>query len=76
VPDREHGRAQGLFGTAETGAIALSASVGGALFSVSPWVPFASAGSIALVLTLVVARVWSKVPGRVDATTDRAPART
>jgi DHA1 family multidrug resistance protein-like MFS transporter len=66
VPDHEHGRAQGIFGTAETGAIALSASLGGALFAVSPWVPFVSAGVLSLVLTLVVARVWSSVPGRVD----------
>ena len=68
VPASEHGRAQGIFGTAETGAIALSASAGGSLFAVAPWMPFVTSGVTALVLTAVVARVWSVVPGRVDAT--------
>lgn len=72
VPASEHGRAQGIFGTAETGAIALSALAGAALFAVAPWAPFVSAGVVALTLTLVSARIWSSVPGRVEAAAPRA----
>lgn len=67
VPDHQQGRAQGLFGTSETGAIAVSAAAAGALFSIAPAVPFVTAGAVALVLTGVLPVVWARVPGRVGA---------
>jgi DHA1 family multidrug resistance protein-like MFS transporter len=66
VPETDHGRAQGLFGTSETGAIAVSAAAGGALFAVAPWAPFLAGGAAALLLTALLPVVWARVPGRVS----------
>jgi MFS family permease len=65
VPEGEHGRVQGLFGTAETGAITVSAGAGGALFGITPVAPFLSAAILALGMTLTLPFVWRGVPGRV-----------
>jgi DHA1 family multidrug resistance protein-like MFS transporter len=76
VPEADHGRAQGLFGTSETGAIAVSAAAGGALFAVAPWAPFVTGGLAALALAATLPMVWATVPGRVTAPSDHhgAPA--
>jgi DHA1 family multidrug resistance protein-like MFS transporter len=66
VPPADHGRAQGLFGTAETGAIAVSAAAGGALFAIAPWAPFVTGGMAALSLAITLPVVWARVPGRVS----------
>jgi DHA1 family multidrug resistance protein-like MFS transporter len=60
----EVGRVQGMFSTSETGSIALSAAIGGSLFSVTAWLPFVvgAVGSLSLALCLPV--VWRGVPGR------------
>jgi DHA1 family multidrug resistance protein-like MFS transporter len=64
-PASELGRVQGLFSTSETGAIALSAACGGALFSVAIWAPFLFGGLSALALVGVLSLVWRPVIGRV-----------
>lgn len=77
VPVTEQGRAQGLFGTSQTGAVAVSAALGGVLFSVAPWVPFVTTGLAALALTATLPAVWAPVRGRVDHRSDEpagAPA--
>ena len=61
---QELGRIQGLYATCQTGAIALSAAVSGALFGVGRALPFVSASIVGLILVLVVAVIWSAVPGR------------
>ncbi|MHB1777163.1 MAG: MFS transporter [Acidimicrobiales bacterium] len=65
APAGEHGRAQGLFSTAQTGATALAAACGGALFGVAVWLPFVAGAVGALLLLAAVAIAWAPVPGRV-----------
>jgi DHA1 family multidrug resistance protein-like MFS transporter len=57
------GKAQGLFSGSQTAATALGAAAGGALFALSPWVPFVLAGAGAAVITTSLPRVWVAVPG-------------
>ncbi|HEX3946168.1 MAG TPA: MFS transporter [Acidimicrobiales bacterium] len=61
----EAGRVQGLFSTAETGAIATAAAAGGALFGLAPWAPFVAAAGGAALLTAALPVVWGPVAGRV-----------
>ncbi|HEY8081287.1 MAG TPA: MFS transporter [Acidimicrobiales bacterium] len=70
---REMGRRQGVFTTAQTSAMAVSAMVSGALFEVGPAVPFVTMALAAVAFTCVVPLVWRRVPGRVVA---RAPVVT
>jgi DHA1 family multidrug resistance protein-like MFS transporter len=58
------GRAQGLFTTAETAAIAMAAAASGALFGVARWVPFVSAAAGGMLLVLAMPPLWRGVPGR------------
>ncbi len=64
APD-EVGRVQGMFSTAETGSVALSAAIGGSLFAVATWLPFVAGAAGAAVLALCLPVVWRHVPGRV-----------
>ncbi|HVX19720.1 MAG TPA: MFS transporter [Acidimicrobiales bacterium] len=66
-PASEAGRVQGLFSTAETGAIAVAAAAGGALFGLAAWAPFVAAAAGAAVLTAAVPFVWAPVAGRAAA---------
>lgn len=63
----ELGRVQGLYATAQTAAIAVAASAGGALFGVASWAPFVAGGVGAAGLTLSLPIVWRDVPGRAAA---------
>jgi MFS family permease len=59
------GRAQGLFTTAETAAIAVAAAASGAMFGAARWLPFVIAAAAGLVLTAALPMLWRGVPGRV-----------
>lgn len=59
------GRAQGLFASSQTAAIAVAAGASGALFALGPWVPFTAVPVLALGLTAALPVVWRGVPGRV-----------
>jgi DHA1 family multidrug resistance protein-like MFS transporter len=59
------GRAQGLFTTAETAAIAVAAASSGVMFGAARWVPFVIASAGGLVLTAALPALWRGVPGRV-----------
>lgn len=59
------GRAQGLFATAETAAIAVAAAASGAMFGVARWLPFVTASAAGLVLTAALPMLWRGLPGRV-----------
>jgi MFS family permease len=61
------GRAQGLFTTAETAAIAVAAGASGAMFAVARWVPFVVASAIGGVIVLALPSLWRSLPGRVHA---------
>jgi MFS family permease len=54
------GRAQGLFTSSETAAIAVSAGV----FGVARWLPFVVASSLGLALTATLPWLWRSLPGR------------
>jgi MFS family permease len=60
----EVGRAQGAVFSAQTGAMAVSASVAGVLFGVRPWLPFMIAAGAIMVCVGAVGLVWRGVPGR------------
>jgi len=64
APESALGRAQGLFTTAETAAIAAAAAVSGYLFSLARWVPFVVAASIAVGLMSVLPLLWRDVAGK------------
>jgi DHA1 family multidrug resistance protein-like MFS transporter len=73
-PD-ELGRAQGVVSTAETAAVAVFASISGALFAISAWVAFITAAVVIAAAVAVLAVIWAPVQGRVTATAvGRAPA--
>jgi DHA1 family multidrug resistance protein-like MFS transporter len=60
----ELGRVQGLFSTSETAAIAVSAGVAGALFSLTTWAPFVAGAAGAGALTACLPVIWWRVAGR------------
>jgi MFS family permease len=62
---REVGRRQGIFATAQTGALAVSALVSGALFERGPAVPFLTMAAVSVAVVAVVPMAWRSVPGRV-----------
>jgi MFS transporter, DHA1 family, multidrug resistance protein len=62
---REMGRRQGVFTTAQTGAMAVSAMVSGSLFEVGPAVPFLTMAGAAAVITCLIPIIWRRTPGRV-----------
>jgi MFS family permease len=59
------GRAQGLTGSVQTGATAVAALAAGALFSVTPPLPFVLGGAGVVACTVVMVLSWRGVPGRV-----------
>ena len=78
----ELGRVQGLFSTAETAAIAVSAGMGGFLFGKASWAPFVAGAVGAAALLAGLPAVWASVPGRAadvtapDAVLDRPDRAT
>lgn len=64
VPSNELGRAQGAVSSAQTGAMALMATLSGALFGVDPFLPFIVTSSLIGGAIVAVAFVWRRVPGR------------
>jgi DHA1 family multidrug resistance protein-like MFS transporter len=64
VGARELGRAQGAVSSAQTGAMAVSASLAGALFGIRAWLPFVLAGGAIAVCAVGMGFLWRGVPGR------------
>jgi hypothetical protein len=67
VKGDELGRAQGIVTTSETAAVAVFASVSGALFAISAWVAFVTAATTIVVAVAVLALIWAPVEGRAAA---------
>ncbi len=65
APGNQVGRAQGLFASMQTAAIAASAGVSGVLFAGGPWWPFTVGALVAVIITAALPWVWRGVPGRV-----------
>jgi MFS family permease len=65
APPHQIGQTQGVFSTVQTGAIAVSATAGGALFSVRPWLPFVCVGAVSAACLLCVPLIWAPIAGRV-----------
>ncbi len=63
--DREFGRRQGLYATANTASLALAALTSGAMFSVSPVLPFTVMAVASMALTLAATIWWRGVAGNV-----------
>jgi len=61
---QELGRVQGMFATSQTAAIALSASLAGALFGINRALPFVLAAGIGTIFLIGTAILWANVPGR------------
>ncbi len=64
--DRELGRRQGISTTANTAALAISAIISGALFEVSPGLPFTVIAISSALLVLTQLFWWRNTPGRID----------
>lgn len=64
-PPWEVGRVQGLFSTAETGAVAIAAAAGGALFGIADWAPFVAGAGGAALFAAGLPLVWAPIVGRV-----------
>jgi len=62
---REIGRRQGVFTTAQTAAMAVSAMVSGTLFEAGPAVPFVTMALVGAAIACAVPLAWRHVPGRV-----------
>jgi DHA1 family multidrug resistance protein-like MFS transporter len=58
VPAVRLGEAQGFCGATQTGAIALAASVSGALFGVRPWLPFDATALLMVLCVACLPWVW------------------
>lgn len=65
----EAGRRYGLFATAQTAAMAASAVISGALFTIAPAVPFFTMGALGVGLGVLTPLAWRGVRGRVAAAT-------
>jgi MFS family permease len=65
VAAEQVGRAQGMFASTQTAAVAVSASVAGSLFGLGAWVPFVSSAAVSAMLLVAIPLAWRGVPGRV-----------
>jgi MFS transporter, DHA1 family, multidrug resistance protein len=63
--NREMGRRQGLYTTANTASLAVAATIAGTLYSQSPILPFTIAALSASALGIASFVTWRRVPGRV-----------
>lgn len=68
--DRELGRRQGLFATAQTSTLAIVASVSGYLFTRSPALPFTAAAVVSITFALTTLWWWRATPGRISESID------
>jgi len=64
VPPGSQGAAQGVVETARTAATAVAAAASGALFGISPELPFALAAALVVGACLLVWWAWRNLPGR------------
>jgi len=64
--DREQGRRQGLYTTANTATIAIATAVSGALFSVNPALPFTVASIASLMIASTTFYWWRNVRGKIS----------
>ncbi len=64
VPPAELGRAQGAVSSMQTGAVAVMATVSGAMFAVRAWLPFVVAAGVIGASIVALGFVWRNVPGR------------
>jgi DHA1 family multidrug resistance protein-like MFS transporter len=71
APPHQIGQTQGVFSTVQTGAIAVSATAGGALFSVRSWLPFVAVGAVSAACLVCVPLIWAPIAGRI---TPRPPS--
>lgn len=71
VPASQLGRAQGAASSAQTAATAVAATLSGALFGVSPEIPFLLVAASMVVSIAVMAVLWRKVPGRTRFSPDK-----
>lgn len=58
------GRAQGVFTTAESAAMAVAAAASGYLFAIDRWLPFVGAAVLAGLLSTTLPSLWRDVVGR------------
>jgi len=63
----ELGRVQGIYATANTAAITVSAVAAGFLFGIAPWVPFTLTVPLGASAALTAAVLWRTIPGKVRA---------
>ena len=63
---REVGRRQGIFATAQTGALAVAARGSGTLFERGPAVPFLTMAALSVAVVAAVPLAWRSLPGRVS----------
>ncbi len=73
VPSHELGRAQGAVFSAQTAAVAVSASISGALFGIHAWLPYVLAAGGVMCCLAVVAVLWRTVSGRGSVVPAAAP---
>jgi len=67
APAGASGRAQAVYASANTTAMAGGAAAGGALFGVTPWLPFDLVAALGIVLAGLVGWIWRGMSGRVAA---------
>jgi DHA1 family multidrug resistance protein-like MFS transporter len=66
APASALGRAQGTVSALQTGASALAAGIGGAMFGIGAWLPFVSTAVVSGILTLALLAIWQvRGPGPV-----------
>ena len=70
---REMGRRQGIFTTAQTGAMAVSAMISGALFETGPAVPFVTMACVGAGIAGLLPVIWRRTPGRVARPAETTP---
>jgi hypothetical protein len=64
-----------VFSASQTGALAVSAAVAGALFETGPAVPFVTMAVASVAITAVVVVAWRRVPARVGAPVEAVTRR-
>ena len=70
VADDGHGRVQGLYATAQLGAMTVAATFAGYLFTKAPWAPFVAMAITSGFVGIGIAFTWRTTQGRVQHTTN------
>jgi len=63
TPAETLGRAQGLLTAIQTGAMAIGAGAGGALFGEARWAPYDGSAAISVLLIAAIVPLWWRSPG-------------